>query len=463
VRRRALFAIALVLGLTAVALLPSIGQAEATDPLAGVVTAEAEAFAARVEYDIPLPVSAGTLAHVTGEIRRSQAGENAKGLSGSPTHFDAVVGGTYADPNKNAKGDERNVPQVECFFPGNLLNTRFAFPTDTQAETAPLPATSIATARCGAGPEVELHATNVDVTAPSVLQIASVASEALARPVTGTVVSTSATRAEGVSILGGAITVGGVEVSGRSSITGKAGDQSTTTRVALQNVNAGGVTFSIADDQLVVAGQALPIDSPAAQTVFDAANAALTPTGCRIAAAASPNRYPQGFLFGRPEPRIGTDKNGGFAASYRAGLFVLCDLPAALTDNAKVGNEVFSPQRAQIVLGFAYTSTTASAEPGGFGLGDLLAGSGAAPYGAGVAPSLGASVVPDLNAAPPVAAAPTEVAVAAARPRAARPAAFIHFGPMKASARWALAIVSLLIWAALTHVGARRLKGVLRP
>jgi hypothetical protein len=463
-RRLSWAAGALVLGLAAVPLLPAVGHAEATNPLAGVVTAEAEAFAARVEYDIPLPVSPGTFGHVVGEIRRSQAGENAKGLAAAPTHFDAVVGGTYADPNKNAKGDERNVPQTECFFPGHLLDTHFAFPTDTQAETAGLPATSYATARCGAGPEVELHSSTVDATAPAVFHVGSVASDALARPVTGAVNATSATRAAGLSILDGAITVAGVELSGASRITGTAGEQTTSSRITLHDVSAGGVTFSIADDQLIIAGQSLPVGSPAAQAVFDSVNAGLAATGCRVTAATSPNRYPQGFLFGRPEPKVGTDPAGTFAASYRAGLFVFCDLPASVTDNAKVGNDVFSPQRAQIVVGFVYTSATASTEPGGFGLGNLLDDAPAIPaVAAGGPPAPTTDLgLPDLSAdgltAP--AAAASAAARGAAVPRA-KPAAFIHFGSMKGTTRWALAVVSFLVWAALTHVGARRLRGVL--
>src|SRR6202008_2228148 len=130
----------------------------------------------------------------------------------------------------------------------------------------------------------------------------------------------------------------------------------------------------------------------------DAVTAGLPPTGGRIAPNASPNRYPQGFLFGRPEPRVGTDPDGTFAASFRAGLFVLCDLPAAVTDNAKVGNQVFSPQRAQLVLGFVYTSTSATAEPGGFGLGDLALPS-VGPVVAGETVAAPAPVVPPRSAA----------------------------------------------------------------
>jgi hypothetical protein len=456
VRRLAIAATGFVLALATLPLLPSVGRAADNDALSGVLSAEVEAFAFRVEYDIPLPAGPGSLARVAGEIRRSQAGENSKGIAAAPTQFDAVVGGTYADPDKNRKGDERNVPQVECFFPGHLLDTRFAFPTNTQAETAGLPATSVATARCGAGPEVELHSTDADLEAPAVATMRGVASDALGRPTHGALEATAATRADGISILDGAITVGSIDLSGRSRITGKRGDGLTSSRVVLNDVTAGGVTFSVADDQIVTGDQVIPVGSTAGQSFFDSVNAGLSPTGCRLAANANPNRYPQGFLFGRPEPRVGTDPDGTFAASFRAGLFVLCDLPAAITDNAKVGNQVFSPQRAQMVLGFVYTSTSATTEPGGFGLGDLALPS-VGPVVSGDAIAAPAPVVPDLSAAAPVAAPPAQRGAAAA---STRPAPFLHFGPMDSTTRWLLAIVAFVVWAALTHLGVRRLRGV---
>ena len=456
-RRLAIVAAGLVMAVATLPLLPNVGRASADDEtLSGVLAAEVEAFAFRVEYDVPLPVGPGSLARVAGEIRRSQAGENSKGIAAAPTQFDAVVGGTYADPDKEQKGDERNVPQVECFFPGHLLDTRFGFPTDTQAETAGLPTTSVATARCGAGPEVELHSTDVAVEAPAVATMRGVSSDALGRPTHGALDAAASTRADGISILEGAITVGSVDLSGHSRITGKPGAEVTTNRITLTDVTAGGVTFSIADDQIVTGDQTIPIGSTAGQSFFDAVNAGLSPTGCRIAAAASPNRYPQGFLFGRPEPRVGTDPNGTFAGSFRAGLFVLCDLPAAITDNAKVGNQVFSPQRAQMVLGFVYTSTSATAEPGGFGLADLALPS-VGPVVSGDTVVAPPPVVPDLSAAAPV-AAPAQRGAAAA---STRPAPFLHFGPMDSATRWLLAIVAFAVWAVLTHLGVRRLRGVL--
>ena len=111
------------------------------DGLDGIVTAEAESYALRVEYDIPLPIGAGTIPHTVGEIRRTSAGENAKGVAASPTQFDAVVAGTYVNPNSMIK-DPKNynrLPQAECFYPGALVDTKFAFPTDTRDQTKALP------------------------------------------------------------------------------------------------------------------------------------------------------------------------------------------------------------------------------------------------------------------------------------------------------------------------------------
>jgi hypothetical protein len=247
-------------------------------------------------------------------------------------------------------------------------------------------------------------------------------------------------------------------VSGGSHLTGQPGGQRTTTRLSIKDISVGGTTFSIADDQLVLAGESIPLTAPPAQAFFDTVNASLATSGCKVAAAASPNRYPQGFLFSRQEPRVGTDPNGTFAASYRAGLAVLCDLPAAVTDNAQVGDVVFSPQRVQILLGWVYTSTTATTEPGGFGLGDLATPS-LPPLTGGAATAAPTAIVPDLSAAAtPAAAAPSRRAAAAT---SNRPAPFLRFGPMDGTTRWVLGVVALAAWTTLTHLGLRRLRGVL--
>ncbi|MBV8691987.1 MAG: hypothetical protein JOY57_10040, partial [Actinobacteria bacterium] len=79
-----------------------MGPARADGPAAvgpdGVISGQAESYAMRVEYDLPLPAGSGTIAHVSGEARRSKAGENAKGIAAAPTEMDAVVGGKYIDP-----------------------------------------------------------------------------------------------------------------------------------------------------------------------------------------------------------------------------------------------------------------------------------------------------------------------------------------------------------------------------
>ena len=87
--------IALALGMTLVPLVASVSRADGLD---GLVTAEAESYALRVEYDIPLPAGPGDIPHTIGEIRRTTAGENAKGLAAAPTHLGAVVIGQYVNP-----------------------------------------------------------------------------------------------------------------------------------------------------------------------------------------------------------------------------------------------------------------------------------------------------------------------------------------------------------------------------
>src|SRR6202008_3703775 len=85
------------LGTVLVPFAPGVGADEPTS----VASAEVQSYAIRVEYDIPLPVSPGPIPHVVGDVRRSGAGENAKGLAAAPTAFDAVVGGAYYDPDKD--------------------------------------------------------------------------------------------------------------------------------------------------------------------------------------------------------------------------------------------------------------------------------------------------------------------------------------------------------------------------
>lgn len=445
----ALVAAAFVGGMTLVPLVAEPGGAAGLD---GLVTAEAESYALRVQYDIPLPFGPGTIPHTVGEIRRSQAGENSKGLAGAPTHFDAVVGGTYADPDKSQKGDERLPPQVECFYPGDLVNTAFGFPTDTQAETSALPPTSRATARCGAGPEVELHA-SAGIVELTGITARGIASDTLARPTGGVDRAETAAHADNISIAAGAVTIGSVDISGASRVTGRPGEAATETRATITDVVAGGTRFSIADDRLIVAGQAVPLAGPVAQGIVDQANVALAASQCRIDVITQPTRYPQGFLFSRPTPKLGVEPDGTFAGSMRAGLLVLCDLPEQIT-----GNTDLNPQRIQVVVGFAYTATSAVDEPGGFNIGNLV-GSIDVPS-VDLAPSFTPSLIPSVGVV--TEPAPTTLAprlpttrstpIAVARPRLT--------DALDSSVRWILAIVCLTAWAVLTHLGIRKLRGI---
>ena len=64
----------LALGAVLVPFAPGVGADEPTL----VASAEVQSYALRVEYDIPLPLSAGTIPEVVGDVRRSGAGENAQ-------------------------------------------------------------------------------------------------------------------------------------------------------------------------------------------------------------------------------------------------------------------------------------------------------------------------------------------------------------------------------------------------
>jgi hypothetical protein len=463
VRRLTVSLAVLALGTVLVPFAPGVGADEPTT----VASAEVQSYAIRVEYDIPLPVSPGTIPHVVGDVRRSGAGENAKGLAAAPTGFDAVVGGTYYDPDKDndqplvpcgpgARTGCNLPPQTECFYPGDLLDTDFRFPTETKADTAALPATSYSTARCGAGPEVELHAVGAG-DGPG-YTVAASAADALARPVKGVLESTTAVRASGISIGAGAITVANIEAAGHSEVTGKKGGQNTEASVALTDINAAGTKFSIANNRLIIGGQAVPVDSSAAQSFMDQINAGLASTNCTLSLMTDPARYPQGFLLSRKEPRIGMAEDGTFAGSMKAGLLVLCDLPEELS----AGTD-FKPQRLQAVLGFAYTSAAAEGEPGGFGLGDLgntvlgqsiLAPSAATPS----LPDLSPAVAP-IDGAPAPAAAPTQRLQS--RPAATRLPAPLGSFDMDPATRWLLGLGCVVVWAALTHAGVRRLQRVL--
>jgi hypothetical protein len=458
--------VALVLLAIGAVLVPFAPGVDADEPTL-VESAEVEAFALRVEYDIPLPVSPGTIPHVVGDVRRSGAGENAHGLAAAPTHFDAVVAGTYFDPGTDNEDvlpctlsniDGCNMPpQAECFYPGDLLDTDFRFPTETKKATQGLPPVSYSTARCSAGPETELHAVGAG-DAPAAT-VAAASADALARPVENVMEGTSSARAHGVSLADGAITVADIQASGHSEVTGKPGDQKTEARVALTDISAGGSRFSIANDQLIVGGNTMALDSAPAQSFIDSVNAGLAPSQCTIAVGTNPAKYPQGFLLSRKEPRIGIAEDGSFAASMRGGLLVVCELP----DELGTGTD-FKPQRLQAVLGFAYTAAIANEEPGGFGLGNLLDTTGVL----GTQTLAPLDVRPSLPDVAPTAAPVDTPAAPKAAPLPARRAASNIPAPLRDFAmdpatRWMVALISVLAWALLTHAGARRLRGALAP
>lgn len=447
-RRLALAAVALVVGCAAVPLVASAGGAAGLD---GLVTGEAESYALRVEYDIPLPIGAGTIPHTVGEIRRTSAGENAKGIAASPTRFDAVVAGTYVNPNNRIE-DPKNynrLPQAECFYPGALVDTEFSFPTDTREQTEALPPVSRAIAKCNAGPSAELVAA-AEGFGDVGLTVRNVGSESFLRTDKGVDRADTSAHASSISIAGGAVKIGSVDISSSSSVTGARGGATTSTRIAINNVSIAGLLFSVADDQIVVAGRKLPLGGNQAQALVDQANALLLGRGCRVDVINEPLRYPQGFLFSRPEPKVGLAEDGTFAGSMRAGLLVVCDLPDGFP------TKDLSPQRVQVVVGFAYTAASAVEDPGGFALGDL-AGGGAS--GGGIpsvslgAPDLGGTDVPAFT---PPAAAPTRP-----KPRldVLSPARrVIATVPLDGATRGFLFVFCLVAWVTLTHFGVTRLR-----
>ena len=459
-----------VLGMAA--LLVTGPTAQAADGPPGEVNAQVDAFALRVEYDIPLPVGTGTVAHVVGEARRSNAGENVHGLAAAPTELDAVVGGRYIDPQQTGHPINR-APQAECFYPGHLLATSFAFPTDTQGATAPAPPVAYAAANCGAGPSLELHSKDAANPTNGLVDADAVSADGLARPDKDLLTATTEARASAVSILGGVLKVGSVKAVGHSQTTGEAGGASSRAEVVLSDIAVGGQTFSLSSGTvdgketttITAAGQAFPLASPQGQQVLDAANAALAPSGCGMAAATSPGSYPQGYLFSRPQPDLGVKADGTSAASYRGGLLVICTLPRSVSDPT-----TFSPQRMQVLLGFAFTGTTAHAEIGGFSFGDLAGGLGGdsgpilgtsfdTPVAGGLGNSGVSTSVLDLPGAAPAPATSTDAGAASARPpdaSLARPV--LHVPPLRMDqgVRLLLGVVCLVLWGALTHVGARR-------
>lgn len=450
IRRIGLLCVALVVGFSAVPFAPSVGNADGLD---GLVTAEAESYALRVEYDIPLPVGAGTMPHTVGEIRRTSAGENAKGVAASPTHFDAVVLGTYVNPNNRIK-DPKNYnkpPQAECFYPGALVDTKFAFPTDTRDQTKALPPVSRAIAKCSAGPRSELIAAAEGFGGIG-LVARNLGSNSFMRTEQGVDRSDTSAHASSIDIAAGAIKIGSVDIASSSSTTGKKGGAASNTRISINDIQIGGVKFSIADDQIVLANSKIPLGGNQAQSLIDNLNSLLLGRGCRVDVVNQPLKYPQGFLFSRPDPKVGVEADGTFAGSMRAGLLIVCDLPDGFP------TKDLSPQRVQVVVGFAYSAVGATADPGGFNLGNL-GGDGTSSIGL---PSINTGGLPDLGGIGSPSLEPTTSGTKAEpKPveRITSPASrIIATVPLDGATRGVLLVVCLIAWAFLTHLGITRLR-----
>jgi hypothetical protein len=437
---------------------------------------EAEAFALRVEYDVPVPAGSGTIPHVIGEIRKT-AGSNAKGLAAAPTNFDAVVGGTVYNPYQAVNGNngpfrlgdvdtgitppvppQNGIPTTECFYPGAGTDTVVRWPTDLRAETSPVTPVSYANAQCDQTPQTKLTAWAAAADSPgypteavgSVVHAGNVSGDALLRPNEGHVESASRASAESISILEGVIRIGSVEAEGLSTADGPGGKASTTGHVAVSNINAGGQTFSVANDELTVAGQSFPVSSAEARSFVDSLNTTLQPTGCNLTILGPAERFPQGFLLARKPPKLGVEADGTFGASMHGGLLVLCDIPAGISEPT-----TFSPQRVQILVGFEYTMARAAVAPGGFGLGGLIGG---APNIAQTTPGQTTTVTTGAEVAP---STPSQAPTGSQRQALAPRRTSVSVRPFGAATRWILVVIGFVLLMLATNVAARRLREAL--
>lgn len=442
---------------------PQPAAAQVLDGL-GLV-GELEALGVRVEYDLPLPAGTGSAPQVVGAVRRTNGGEVANGIAAAPTRFDAVVGGTVANPDKESgTGDESRLPQSECAYPGPLADIAFTFPADARPDTAGSPPVGWSSAQCGAGPALDLNATaaspdEVLALGPA-LSVAGGLAAATAGPVQGTLSAVASARAGGVSILDGLVRVDEVIARGESHTDGRPGGATTSASVDLVGVSVAGTRFDVRGGDLVVDGQTLPADGGAAQATLRALSAALAPSGCGVTLLDSPAAYPQGFLFARPVPELGVADDGSLAASMAGGLLVQCDLPADLS--APTG---FSPQRMQVVLGFAYTSVSARADIGGFGLGDLAGGTPLGGSGGGLAPSAVAPSVPGGAISSPAGDEAVATPTGATVPPSPGPvgASTISERIRLVAANFAAGrpwvwLAALALWLILTHRGLERVR-----
>jgi hypothetical protein len=446
-----------------VVLLFVAGPARSTDkPLE--LGAEGEAYALRVEYDLPIPLGPGTIPHVIGDVRRSGA-ENAHGIAGAPTRFDAVVAGTVADPHKEPRPsdddgikDENTNPHTECFYPGALVDTDISYPTDMREETANVPPVSYATAKCAAGPMTQIEAWAAGVGTPGMpseaigplVAAGEISAHALLRPRSGHLESTVDATAQSVSIGGGAIQIGSVRAEGGSSATGPGGKAFSEARITIADIEAGGQRFSIANKRVIVGSNVYPIGSSEAQSFFNAVNAGLEPTGCHITAVSPAEVYPQGFLLKRKPPTIEVAKDGTYAASMEGGLLILCDVPEEIS-----APTTFQPQRVQFLVGFAYTMAQALEAPGGFGLAGLAGGATTTV----VRPPAEIAAPPPAERVAPQAPAPAEPAARTLGPQAAGPVNVRQ--PLPRGLRGTLFALGLVLMLVLAQIGVRRLREAL--
>ncbi len=469
--RRIAWLAAAVLVLAVATPFGALGQQKELD-----LDGETEAFALRVEYDIPLPAGSGTIPGNVGEIRK-ESGENAKGLAAAPTQFDALVSGAVYDPYAAYNGNDGNfhvgsvytdqkppinphnqLPTAECFYPGATSKT-VSWPRDLRAEeTKPLPPVAYANAQCNAGPTTQITAWAASADTPAgpgepigaVVHTGPVAGESLLRPDHGAVKTFARASANAVKILGGVIRIGSVEVEGASSAEGPGGTAGTSGHVALIDVEAGGQKFTVADNHLTIAGQTFAIPSDGAQAAMNAINAGLDPTGCKLTLLGPAEKYPQGYILARKPPKIGVAKDGTFAASMHGGMLVFCDIPKSITEPT-----TFTPQRAQILVGFAYSMAKANTASEGFGIGDL-----AGPTTINTPSKTISEVsrsVRDVDApAAPEAGRSTDVTNA---PQAFTPSRrVIPYTPLGMTARVIFILIGVALLIAATNLASRRLK-----
>lgn len=456
-------AVVAVLALAAAPLVRPAPPAAAQDLEGLGLVAELDALGVRVEYDIPLPAGIGSAPQVVGTVRRTGGSEAANGVAAAPTRFDAVVGGTLANPDKEpATGDESALPQSECAYPGPLADIDFTFPADVRPDTAGAPPIGWSTAQCGAGPALQLHATSASpdqvlAMGPAV-SVAGGVADAVAGPVHGVLSSTASARTDHVSVLDGLLTVDAVIAHGTSSTDGQPGGAHTDASVDLVGVSVAGTRFDVRGGDLVVDGQEMPLAGDAAGAVLSTVSAALAPSGCQLTVLDDPASYPQGFLFTRPLPELGIAEDGTMAGSMAGGLLLQCDLPQDLSEPTG-----FNPQRVQVVLGFAYTGVAARADIGGFNLGDVGAGT---PLGGSAGGLVSAGRPFATGGAPAVVEAPGAVATTPA-PRAPAPASAPVTGVTEriellaanfAAGRTWVWLGALALWVLATHLGVERVR-----